>query len=131
MTPVLAWWARPSPIGVIDPGEVARVVRAPLSELTDPERRFNVTHPSGYVGPAFDVDGLLVWGFTAGLLAKLIQLAGLERAWDRRREEPLPDRFFGPPRPGQRAERPAVRPVEDPGDLPARGDHPTYRPCGR
>ena len=43
----------------VDPAEVARVVRAPLSELTDPARRFTVTHPSGYVGPAFDVDGLL------------------------------------------------------------------------
>jgi len=93
VTPVLAWWAVPSPVGVIDAREVARVVRAPLAELTDPGRRFTVTHPSGYTGPAFDVDGLLVWGFTAGLLARLLELAGLERSWDRERLEPLPERF--------------------------------------
>jgi hypothetical protein len=66
------------------------VLRAPLAELTDPARRFTVTHPSGLVGPAFDVDGLLVWGFTAGLLSKVIELAGLERSWDTGDHRPLP-----------------------------------------
>jgi 8-oxo-dGTP pyrophosphatase MutT (NUDIX family) len=83
VTPVLAWWAEPSPISVVDRTEVARVLRAPLSGLTDPATRFMVRHPSGFVGPAFDVDGLLVWGFTAGLLSRLLSLAGLERSWDR------------------------------------------------
>jgi 8-oxo-dGTP pyrophosphatase MutT (NUDIX family) len=90
VTPVLAWWAQPSPISVVDHLEVARVLRAPLSELTDPARRFTVSHPSGFVGPAFDVDGLLVWGFTAGLLSKVIELAGLERSWDKTVHRPLP-----------------------------------------
>jgi 8-oxo-dGTP pyrophosphatase MutT (NUDIX family) len=94
VTPVLAWWARPMEIDVVDHREVARVIRAPLAELTDPERRFTVTHPSGYIGPAFDIDGLLVWGFTAGLLAKVLELAGLERDWDKDRREPLPERFL-------------------------------------
>ena len=93
VTPVLAWWADPHPIDVVDDREVARVVRAPLDELTDPARRFTVTHPSGFVGPAFDIDGLLVWGFTAGLLAKVLELAGLEREWDRADRRPLPDRL--------------------------------------
>lgn len=96
VTPVLAWWARPTPISVVDTREVARVVRAPLSDLTDPARRFTVAHPSGFVGPAFDVDGLLVWGFTAGLLAKVIELAGLERDWDRDNRQPLPERYARP-----------------------------------
>lgn len=95
VTPVLAWWARPSPISVVDHLEVARVLRAPLSELTDPARRFTVTHPSGFAGPAFDVDGLLVWGFTAGLLSKVIELAGLERSWDRADHRPLPPHLMG------------------------------------
>ena len=94
VTPVLAWWARPMQIDVVDHREVARVIRAPLAELTDPERRFTVTHPSGYIGPAFDIDGLMVWGFTAGLLAKVLELAGLERDWDQDRREPLPERFL-------------------------------------
>lgn len=95
VTPVLAWWAQPSPISVVDHLEVARVLRAPLSELTDPARRFTVSHPSGFVGPAFDVDGLLVWGFTAGLLSKVIELAGLERLWDRSDHRPLPSHLIG------------------------------------
>jgi 8-oxo-dGTP pyrophosphatase MutT (NUDIX family) len=95
VTPVLAWWAKPSPISVVDHTEVARVLRAPLSELTDPARRFTITHPSGFVGPAFDVDGLLVWGFTAGLISKVIELAGLERSWDRDDHRPLPAHLIG------------------------------------
>lgn len=101
VTPVVAWWARPTPIGVQDPSEVARVVRAPLRELTDPARRFTVTHPSGYVGPGFEVDGLFVWGFTAGLLSKVLELAGLDRDWDRSVRRPLPEWLLalgdGPP----------------------------------
>jgi len=95
VTPVLAWWARPGPISVVDHLEVARVLRAPLSELTDPARRFTVTHPSGFAGPAFDIDGLLVWGFTAGLLSKVIELAGLELPWDAGDRRPLPADLAG------------------------------------
>jgi 8-oxo-dGTP pyrophosphatase MutT (NUDIX family) len=97
VTPILAWWAQPSPIGIVDRLEVARVLRAPLSELTDPARRFTVSHPSGFVGPAFDVDGVLVWGFTAELLSKVIELAGLERSWDRSDPRPLPAHLIGTP----------------------------------
>lgn len=97
VTPVLAWWAQPGPIGVVDHLEVARVVRAPLSELTDPARRFTVSHPSGFVGPAFDVDGLMVWGFTAGLLSKVLELAGLERSWDEDDRRPLPPHLIDAP----------------------------------
>jgi 8-oxo-dGTP pyrophosphatase MutT (NUDIX family) len=107
VTPVLAWWAEPSAISVVDHSEVARVLRAPLSELTDPARRFTITHPSGFVGPAFDVDGLLVWGFTAGLISKVIELAGLELSWDRDDHRPLPEHFVAG-RPG-----PALPPSPD------------------
>ena len=110
VTPVLAWWAKPSPISIVDHLEVARVLLAPLAELTDPARRFTITHPSGFLGPAFDVDGLLVWGFTAGLLSKVIELAGLERSWDRDDHRPLPAHLIdarggpvGRPRPASEA----------------------------
>ncbi|WP_226347072.1 NUDIX hydrolase [Agilicoccus flavus] len=55
VTPVLAWWREPHPIGVVDPREVARVVRAPLDELLDPAHRFTVVGPRGYRGPGFAV----------------------------------------------------------------------------
>jgi 8-oxo-dGTP pyrophosphatase MutT (NUDIX family) len=90
VTPVLAWWREPCTVRVLDPGEVASVHRVPLARLLDPAHRFSVRHPSGSVGPAFDLDGLLVWGFTAGLLSRLFQLAGWERPWDTTRVEELP-----------------------------------------
>jgi 8-oxo-dGTP pyrophosphatase MutT (NUDIX family) len=81
VTPVVAWWRTPSAVSVVDAAEVASVHRVPLAELTDPSRRCRVRHPSGYVGPAFEVRDLLVWGFTGGLLDRLIHLGGWERPW--------------------------------------------------
>ncbi len=93
VTPVLAWWRSPSPVAAVDAAEVARVARVPVADLLDPENRFRVTHPSGYVGPGFRAAGLFVWGFTAGLLDRLFHLCGWERPWDDARLEavPLPD----------------------------------------
>lgn len=90
VTPVVAWWRQPGPVEVRDPGEVARVERVALADLLDPANRWTVRHPSGFVGPAFTVNGLFVWGFTAGLLSRLLALAGLERPWDESRERALP-----------------------------------------
>jgi len=82
VTPVLAHWERPSPVRVVDPAETAAVARVPIAHLTDPANRFRVKHPSGFTGPAFAAPGMLVWGFTAGLLAGLLRLAGWERPWN-------------------------------------------------
>jgi 8-oxo-dGTP pyrophosphatase MutT (NUDIX family) len=90
VTPVLAWWRRPSPVGPADPAEVAAVARVRLADLAEPANRFMVRHPSGLAGPAFRVSGLLVWGFTAGILDRLLATAQLERPWDRARVEDLP-----------------------------------------
>ncbi|GAB3673483.1 CoA pyrophosphatase [Saccharopolyspora tripterygii] len=83
VTPVLAHWTRPSPVAPVDPGETAAVARVPISWLTDPENRVRVRLTSGFAGPAFLVPGMLVWGFTGGLLAGLLELAGWSRSWDR------------------------------------------------
>ena len=95
VTPVLGWWRNPSPVGVVDPAEVASVHRVPLADLLDPANRFRVRHPAGYVGPAFGVAGLLVWGFTAGLLDRMLRLAGWEREWDRVPVRELPENMRG------------------------------------
>ena len=68
------------------------------SELTDPANRLRVTHPSGFIGPAFAVRGMLVWGFTAGLLDRLLAIAGWELPWDQSRVVPLPPSATGGPR---------------------------------
>ncbi len=91
VTPVVGWWREPSAVGVVDATEVSRVWRAPLDDLLDPANRFTVEHPGGSVGPAFRIDDLLVWGFTAGVLARLFEVAGIEKPWDRTRREALPE----------------------------------------
>ncbi|REF36835.1 NUDIX domain-containing protein [Thermasporomyces composti] len=99
VTPVMAWWRSPSPVRVVDPREVASVHRVPLAALLDPKNRFRVRHPSGFVGPAFGVAGLIVWGFTAGVLDRLFALTGWERPWDRTRVVDLPARLVHLDRP--------------------------------
>jgi len=95
VSPVLAWWRVPSPVSVVDPREVASVHRVPLAELLDPDNRLLVRHPSGYVGAAFQVRGLLVWGFTAGLLDRVLRLAGWEKPWAEDRLEEMPPESLG------------------------------------
>jgi hypothetical protein len=41
---------------------------------------------------------MLVWGFTAGLLDRLLAIAGWEQPWDQSRIEPLPPSATGGPR---------------------------------
>ncbi|NAZ82747.1 NUDIX domain-containing protein [Kineococcus sp. R8] len=78
VTPVVAYWWRPSAVGVVDAAEVARVERVPLAELLAEGNRRRVRAPGGYSGPAFAVRGLLVWGFTAEVLVRVLALGGLD-----------------------------------------------------
>jgi 8-oxo-dGTP pyrophosphatase MutT (NUDIX family) len=82
VTPVLAHWARPVAVHAVDPRETASVVRVPLATLADPVHRIRVRHSSGFTGPAFVTAGLLVWGFTGGLLSALLDRGGWARPWD-------------------------------------------------
>jgi len=95
VTPVLGWWRTPTPVHAAAPAEVAAVHRVPVAELTDPDNRVRVTHPSGFIGPAFHVRGMLVWGFTGGLLDRVLAIGGWERPWDVSRIEPLPPSAVG------------------------------------
>lgn len=92
VTPVLAWWRTPAPVGVVDPGEVAKVARVPIAELVDPANRHRIRVPSGYAGPAFSVRGMVVWGFTAAVLDRLLELAGWAVPWDVDDVRELPQR---------------------------------------
>jgi 8-oxo-dGTP pyrophosphatase MutT (NUDIX family) len=90
VTPVLAWWHAPHPVYAVEPAEVARVARLPIAELANPANRLRIRHSSGYIGPAFSVDGMLVWGFTAGILTVLLDMGGWSKPWDTSRVENLP-----------------------------------------
>jgi 8-oxo-dGTP pyrophosphatase MutT (NUDIX family) len=80
VTPVLAHWERPSRVWAVSATESQAVA---IAHLADPANRFLVRHPSGYVGPGFAAPGMLVWGFTAGLLTMVLAAGGWDRAWDR------------------------------------------------
>ena len=92
VVPVLAHWEAPHRVAAVDRAEVSEVLRVPLAVLADPARRLTVRHPSGWAGPGFELPGLLVWGFTAGLLDRLLELGGFARPWDasRTRDSPVP-----------------------------------------
>ncbi|MFG3284186.1 NUDIX hydrolase [Streptomyces sp. NPDC048111] len=89
VTPVLGWWREPTPVRAVDSGETARVFTVPVADLTDPANRATAVHPRGHAGPAFLVESALVWGFTAGVIDRIMHFAGWERPWDRAKRVPL------------------------------------------
>jgi 8-oxo-dGTP pyrophosphatase MutT (NUDIX family) len=80
--PVVGWWRDPHQL-THDPGETYRVVRVRLPELLDPANRFTTLLVVGGRGPGFAAGGLFVWGFTAGLLSRFLDAAGLSTRWTR------------------------------------------------
>lgn len=93
VTPVLGWWARQTPVDVVDYGESAQVFRVPVRDLLDPDNRVTVViEHSGrsFRGPAFEVNGVVVWGFTAGILNHVFDELGWSVPWDEKREIPAP-----------------------------------------
>jgi 8-oxo-dGTP pyrophosphatase MutT (NUDIX family) len=82
VTPVLGWWHTPVAVRPGDPAEIAAVVRIPVADLAAPANRLMIRYPGGQPGFAFRVAGLMVWGFTALLLDRLLALGGWEQPWD-------------------------------------------------
>ncbi|MCC4249925.1 CoA pyrophosphatase [Microbacterium testaceum] len=105
VTPVVAWWERPTPVRAVDAAESAAVFRAPVADLVDPARRGVTTirrDGREWRGPAFVVPhaaGIhVVWGFTAMLLNGMFDRLGWTEPWDRTREIALPVVSAPPPR---------------------------------
>jgi 8-oxo-dGTP pyrophosphatase MutT (NUDIX family) len=97
VTPVLAWWRRPGPVRPGDLVEVIEARRIPVAELADPANRLSVRPPARLVPagitvttPAFRAGGMLIWGFTAMVVDRLLALGGWERPWDASHPEELP-----------------------------------------
>jgi 8-oxo-dGTP pyrophosphatase MutT (NUDIX family) len=97
VTPVLAWWARPTPVRVVDAAESAHVFRAPVADLVDPANRRTVVVRRGartFRSPGFLVAAggreHLVWGFTGGILDALLDALGWAEAWDSSRTVDAP-----------------------------------------
>ncbi|WEO78810.1 CoA pyrophosphatase [Cryobacterium sp. SO2] len=85
VTPVPAWWTRPSQVAAMDHAETVDVFRLPVADLLDPANRASTVHAvagAEYRSPAFTVDGRLVWGFTAIVLSRMFEELGWAEPWD-------------------------------------------------
>jgi 8-oxo-dGTP pyrophosphatase MutT (NUDIX family) len=94
VTPLLGWWERESPVWAAEPDEVHAVHRVPISELVGPDHRISVRHPSGWVGPGYLIGAdkdLILWGFTAGIIARLFDFVGWAELLDDAPVHGLPD----------------------------------------
>lgn len=93
VTPVLAWWRTPSRVAAVDHAETVDVFRVPVARLLDPATRYMSAWRRGRSvmrAPAFDIDGLIVWGFTAMVLDRIFDAAGWTVPWDTTDERPVP-----------------------------------------
>ncbi len=102
VTPILGYWRDRGEVRIESPEEVHEIHHVAIAELLDPEHRINVRHPSGWTGPGFligpDKD-VILWGFTAGIIARLFSYLGWAEDWDRARVRDLPDHMLqGVPR---------------------------------
>lgn len=94
VTPVVAVWDGRDLLPT-DPREVESVHSLSMAELAAPANRFTFRHASGHKGPAFQVDGLFVWGFTAHLLSWVLDLGGWSQPWDAKRLIDVPASHAG------------------------------------
>ncbi len=88
VTPVPAWWTRPSEVAAVDHDESVEVFRVPVADMLHSANRANTEHIFGartYRSPAFTVGGRLVWGFTALVLARMFDELGWAEPWDAER----------------------------------------------
>ena len=88
VTPVPAWWTRPSEVAAVDHDESVDVFRVPVADLLDPANRGNVV--GSYQGrtwrsPAFEVGGRVVWGVTGLMLSRMFDELGWVEPWDEER----------------------------------------------
>lgn len=98
VTPVLGWWTKPAEVSVVSRAEVHAIHHVPLAELVDPTHRITVRMPAGgyqspgfLIGPDHDV---ILWGFTGGIIARLLDFLGWSVPWDESRVRDLPSYMF-------------------------------------
>jgi len=103
VVPVVGVWPGDDPLMVHDTDEVDTILRWTLADLARPDQRVMARHPRGGVGPAWQIQDIFLWGFTAGLVDAVLRLGGWEQPWDATRVVDVPERFLSgrPDRPGR------------------------------
>lgn len=98
VTPVFAWCQDDSDItGRGDDTEVVSAHALRLDTAAAPAVRRLAVYPNGATGPAFDVDGLFIWGFTGLVLDRVLHLTGWEQPWQPAEVVELPTTTKAPP----------------------------------
>ncbi|MDQ2628654.1 NUDIX hydrolase [Mycolicibacter senuensis] len=85
VVPVLAYSEDPGPVSVMDPAETAVVARVPVRAFINPENRLMVYRDARsrrWAMPAFRLNEMLVWGFTAQVISAMLDVAGWAQPWD-------------------------------------------------
>lgn len=88
VTPVPAWWERPTPVVAVDHAETVDVYRVPVADLLYPDNRGSTDHVRAgrtWRAPAFVVGDVVVWGFTAIVLDRMFDALTWTRPWDQHR----------------------------------------------
>lgn len=92
VTAVIGVWSGEEPLAAEPAFEVARVIRRTVGELADPANRVLARLRGVPIGPAFRLDDVFIWGFTARATSLLLELGGWARPWARRVVD-VPDRY--------------------------------------
>ncbi len=85
VVPVLAYSPDPGHVLAVDPAETAIVARVPVRAFVNPENRLMVyrkENTSRFAGPAFLLNQMLVWGFTAQVISAMLDVAGWAKPWN-------------------------------------------------
>lgn len=97
VTPVLAWWNKPSLVAAQDAKESALVLRVPVADLLNPANRHMATVKHGksvHSSPAFTVQNaeqeFVIWGFTGIVLDRIFTQLGWTEEWDSTVRRPAP-----------------------------------------
>lgn len=89
VVPVVAWWSGDADGGrapsVRSPDEVHAIHRVVIRDLLDPRWRRTVQGPSGWSSPGFLIGEdheVVLWGFTGGIVSRLLDFLGWAEPWD-------------------------------------------------
>lgn len=95
VAPIIGLWSGEDDIWPNSPAEVESIQRWKIQDLVDPRQRLSYAHPLGFSGPAWQFGNHFLWGFTAHVVDRILELGGWSRQWDSSRSVNVPERYLG------------------------------------